>query len=332
MKKLEILIPQYKEPDEVIKPLLDSIALQQGVNLKRDVGVIIVNDGTDVLLSDELLNSYDFDITYLKNEKNMGISYTRNRAFDNSTAEYVMFCDDDDMFFSSLGLYTIFEYMNETMDSGIMGFDVLVPYFKEEVENVNGKTIYYNHKKDKTFNHGKIYRRRYLLDNNIRFNTNVPLHEDVYFNALALTIGTDIKYVENCYYVWRNNKNSTTRKWKNFILDTIETLIACYYELVKEFMKRGLIRYAIVNVANGLYRMYYEAQTQKFIDNPDRLHSMEVLMKKYWLEYKNLYERATLDEKVELLKSIKPAFLEEVLFEKFKFEDWLKHLEELEDD
>ena len=50
-KKLQILIPQYNETDEVIKPLLDSIEIQQSVDLKNDVGVIIVNDGSDVKLS-----------------------------------------------------------------------------------------------------------------------------------------------------------------------------------------------------------------------------------------------------------------------------------------
>jgi len=328
MKKLDILIPQYKEDETVISKLLDSIALQQGINFD-DIGVIIVNDGTDVILSDDFLKKYKFDIKYVKAE-HKGISETRNRALDESEAEYVMFCDDDDMFFSAVGIYTIFQYMNEIMESGIMGFDVLVPWFKEELENIYGNTIYYNRKKDKTFNHGKVYRRSYLIENNIRFSPQVPLHEDVYFNALALTIGTNIKYVDNCYYMWCNNKNSTTRKWTNFILDTIETLVTCYYELVKEFMSRGLVRYAIVNVANGLYRIYYEAQTQKFIDNPDRLYSMEKCIQKFYLDYKDLYSRATFEEKKELLKGFKVDYLDEVLFEKIKFEDWLKHIEELD--
>lgn len=47
---LDILIPQYKETDEIIKPMLDSIALQQNVDFK-DIGVIIVNDGSDVFLN-----------------------------------------------------------------------------------------------------------------------------------------------------------------------------------------------------------------------------------------------------------------------------------------
>ena len=50
--KLQILVPQYKETEDIIKPLLDSIEVQQNIDLKNEVGVIIVNDGTDVHLSE----------------------------------------------------------------------------------------------------------------------------------------------------------------------------------------------------------------------------------------------------------------------------------------
>ena len=98
--KLQILVPQYNETDEVIKPLLDSIAIQQSVDLKKDVGVIICNDGSDVLLSNKLLKSYPFKIEYYK-EPHQGVSATRNACLDHATADYVMFCDADDMFFNA---------------------------------------------------------------------------------------------------------------------------------------------------------------------------------------------------------------------------------------
>ena len=100
--KLQILIPQYKETDEIIKPLLDSIAIQQNVDLKNEVGVIIVNDGTDVHLSEDFLNSYPFKVEYYLNE-HKGVSATRNACLDHATAEYVMFCDADDMFYNAFG-------------------------------------------------------------------------------------------------------------------------------------------------------------------------------------------------------------------------------------
>ena len=50
------------ETDEIVKPLLDSIAIQQGIDL-NNVGVIIVNDGSkdDSIL--KLIASYELEPT-----------------------------------------------------------------------------------------------------------------------------------------------------------------------------------------------------------------------------------------------------------------------------
>ena len=44
--KLQILVPHYYETAEEIKPLLDSIAIQQNVPFD-EIGVIICHDGKD---------------------------------------------------------------------------------------------------------------------------------------------------------------------------------------------------------------------------------------------------------------------------------------------
>ena len=61
--KLQILVPQYNEDDAILKGLLDSIAMQRGVDF-NEIGVVIVNDGSDVLISREFLQSYPFEIEY----------------------------------------------------------------------------------------------------------------------------------------------------------------------------------------------------------------------------------------------------------------------------
>ena len=45
--KLQILVPHYKETAEEIKPLLDSIEIQQNVDF-NEVGVIICHDGEEI--------------------------------------------------------------------------------------------------------------------------------------------------------------------------------------------------------------------------------------------------------------------------------------------
>lgn len=59
--RLQILVPQYHEDGKVIKNLLDSISIQRVENFD-DFEVIIVSDGGDVILSEDFLNKYPFNI------------------------------------------------------------------------------------------------------------------------------------------------------------------------------------------------------------------------------------------------------------------------------
>ena len=96
-KWLSILVPYYNEGEEVVKPLLDSIAIQQNVNLD-EIEVVICKDGPDGPdITQEFLDRYPFDIQYHKEPKG-GVSQMRNKAFEYSSGDYVMWCDCDDMF------------------------------------------------------------------------------------------------------------------------------------------------------------------------------------------------------------------------------------------
>ena len=115
--KLQLLIPQFNETDEVMRPMLESISAQQGVDL-NEIEVIIGNDGSDTKLSEEFLGSFSYPIRYIHFDHS-GLPGTRGRLYDMATADYVMFCDADDMFLTNLALYTIFAYADK-------GFDALV--------------------------------------------------------------------------------------------------------------------------------------------------------------------------------------------------------------
>jgi glycosyltransferase involved in cell wall biosynthesis len=90
----------------------------------NEFGIIIVNDGSEISLSEDLLHSYPFRIDYYK-APHRGVSATRNTCLDYAEADYVMFCDADDMFCSACGLYLIFREIDT-------GFDTLSSKFIEE--------------------------------------------------------------------------------------------------------------------------------------------------------------------------------------------------------
>ena len=170
---LEILIPQYKETDDIIKPLLDSIKEQINIDF-NEIGVIITNDGSDVFLSEKLLSSYPFKVQYFKNE-HKGVSATRNFCLDKATADYIMFCDADDLFINSLGLQSVISEIKRQK------IDFINSTFMEEIKTTSGN-IYIPHDQDMIFVHGKIYNREFLIKENIRWDENLLIHEDSYFN------------------------------------------------------------------------------------------------------------------------------------------------------
>lgn len=320
--KLQILIPQYKETDEIIKPLLDSIEVQQNVDLKNEVGVIIVNDGTDVKLSDELLSRYTYDIQYYHSEHG-GVSATRNACFDHATADYVMFCDADDMFLNACGLYIVFREM-ET------GFDSLVSAFVEETRDFERKPMYINHDMDSTFVHGKVHRRQYLLDQNIRWNPALTIHEDSYFNCLCQKLSADVKYCPTPFYLWRWRDASVCRHDPKYILKTYNNMLDSNDALVQQFLDRGKTEDAQFYATGMIYDAYFTMNKDEWLNQENReyRYATERRFRDYWLKYKHLHDAIPAVAKTQIIMGIKNRMYGEgMVLEAQTFAEWIAVVE-----
>ena len=324
MKKLQILIPQYKETESIIKPLLDSIEIQQNINLATDVGVIIVNDGTDIHLSREFLNGYSYQIDYYLNE-HKGVSATRNACLDHATAEYVMFCDADDMFYNACGLYIVFR----EFESG--GFDSLVSAFIEESrEPISKAPIYINHDMDSTFVHGKIHRRQFLIDNNIRWNDNLTIHEDSYFNCLCQRLAKDLKYSQTPFYLWRWRDASVCRHDPKYILKTYNNMLDSNTALVEQFLQRKRNEDAQFFATNMIYDAYFTMNKDEWLnqENKEYRYATEKRFKEYWLKFKPLHDSIPQEVKVQIIMGIKNRMYGEgMVLESQTFGEWIKKVE-----
>lgn len=326
--KLQILVPQYKETDNVVKPLLDSIAIRQSVDLEHEVGVIIVNDGSDIFLTDELINSYPFKIEYYK-EEHRGVSGTRNACFEHATADYVMFCDADDMFCNVCGLYIIFNEINNG------GFDSLVSVFMEESHMPDtGQVIYLNHEMDSTFVHGKVHRRKYLLDQHIKWNTNLTIHEDSFFNIQCQNLSEDVKYCPMPFYLWKWRDESVCRHDPKYILKTYNNLIDSNDALIDEFLKRGRLDkagfYAVFMIFDGYYTMNKPEWINQ--ENQEYRDATEKRFAEYYQKRKNLWNGVTLQDKMQVSNGVRTrAIGEGMLMEAITIDDWLEKIEKLLD-
>ena len=322
--KLQILVPQYKETDEVVKPLLDSIAIQQSVNFD-DIGVIICNDGSDVKLSDEFLRSYPFKIDYYICE-HRGVSATRNACLDRAKADYVMFCDADDMFFNVCGIYLIFR----EIDMG--GFDTLISVFTEETRNPEtGEVVYVNREMDSTFVHGKVHRLKYLKNNNIRWNDSLTIHEDSYFNCLCQRLAPAPKYCQMPFYLWKWRDESVCRHDPKYILKTYNNMLDSNTALVHEFLDRRHIDDARFFATSMIFDAYYTMNKKEWIDqeNKEYRDATEKRFSVYYKEFKPLYDSTDEKIKMQIVAGIRNRmFNEGLMLESITFDDWINSIVE----
>lgn len=226
---LSVIVPQYKESIEQIRPLLDSLYGQVGID-KKDYEVVICNDGVpDYKPSQEkLIELYpDMNIRVLVNPVNGGCGPARQWGIDHSEADYITCADADDRFTSCFALRQVLDEIP---------FDFLVTAFIEE-RFIKSKMSYAPHVHDHTWMHGKFYRRQFLVDNDIQFHPDLRVQEDSYFNSIVGALST-VKYLDTTTYLWKYNEKSTTREgnseyYFSTLTDYMNSQDYCIQELIK---------------------------------------------------------------------------------------------------
>ena len=324
--RLQILVPQYKETEDIIKPLLDSIAVQQRIDFERDISVIIVNDGTDVKLKRKWLDSYPYHIDYIL-APHEGVSATRNRCFEHATADYVMWCDADDSFYTTHAIWQILQSID------VDKFDIMNSVFLEEVCYTDGRMAkLVKHENDRTFVHGKVYRRQYLIDNDIHWNPKLSIHEDLFFNTLALVSTKNIRYQDMAFYIWRSRKESVCREDPDYILKTYPNLIESNEELIKEFIKRGMADAAAQIMCFVTLDAYYTLQlpiwhTKEHVVYRDGAEKCYAAL---YSQYKKLFFDASIEYRKKTASGIRGRVVEQgMVMEIISFPDWMQHIESL---
>ena len=221
-KRLQFLVPQYKETEEVISFLLDSIECQVDIN-KNDIGVIICSDGGNYILDRKFLDKYSYDIDYVVCT-HRGVSGARNSAFLLSDADYVMYCDSDDGFCNTFALKIIFENIDISEKEG-KPFDLMSTKFYSE-RQAEGDTPWSlsicDH--NNVYIHSRVYRREFLVDNNLYFNEKIWANEDSFFNISTNFYSKNTKVLNIPIYCWRGNPQSVTHDPK-YIMKTLHQLI-----------------------------------------------------------------------------------------------------------
>lgn len=243
---LDLIIPQYYG-ETVCEKLFTSINNQIGVDF-NSIHIIIVNDcNLKGRLSTNFIKRYKnlINISLISNDRNSGPGITRQTGIDFGTGAYITCIDEDDYLYDGCVLYRFVEAINRT------GKDIYHSYMVSEGKSVEPCNIWI---------HGKVFKRTFLKENNIRFSPNVRVGEDIYFNLLcdAIARREDIEKLNFNSYVWVKNPNSITRvRSKEFLLQSYEAYFISMTDLMEQFESRSLLKNALELFVLVMYKAYY---------------------------------------------------------------------------
>lgn len=279
MKRISIIIPAYNA-SRTIERCLGSIMPQS-----KDCEVIVIDDGssdnTYELCSNVSDNYSNFSI--LKQNRG-GVSAARNLGIEKASGEYIMFVDADDVVEKD-SLPQIIKYLDNTdfnpdfvmfgMRSVTMGGDTFIIKEFEYSEIDDVKKFY----RELNYNSlaygapwGRLFRRKTILDNSVRFDMKFKRHQDVVFNTHFAPYCKRILTLPVVGYNYIHSVHGATMKFFGdeliFLNNGVrQSLIDYFVEFCgeKEAMKRINRRsaldylYSIYNVyrRKGVKRKYY---------------------------------------------------------------------------
>lgn len=242
MKKISIIIPIYNS-EKCIEKCIESI-LNQKYN---EFELLLINDGsTDDSL--KVIKKYEKNKKVrIFNNENHGVSYSRNYGIKKATGDYIMFIDNDD-YIDEDYLSTHVQLIEEN------NADIVISGYRRITEN--NKILHQEKLKNTYWSRfiivapwAKIYRKDFLVDNNIEF-LKCGIGEDVYFNLVAYSYNPKICISNYIGYNWFFNTKSvsnTNQKGLNKNTDILFLLekILDKYSTIDSYLSYYLIRYYI---------------------------------------------------------------------------------------
>lgn len=188
MDKVSIVVAVYNA-EKTLNKCIESLLNQTYKNIE----IILVNDcskDNSLDICTEYSKTND-NVKVISNERNSGVSATRNNGINNSTGEYICFVDSDDYVESNYieVLYYYYQKCNTVPICGFVYHDEYnhakpVKYSwsgNEELVSL-GEAFRLKSELYLTALWNKLFDRRLIVEKNIRFDTNISVGEDLRFS------------------------------------------------------------------------------------------------------------------------------------------------------
>lgn len=245
--KISIIIPVYNTED-YLEETLQSLLNQ---TMMEDIEVIMVDDGsTDD--SRYIIEKYALDYGNFQayHNDNAGPGIARNYGLDMAKGDYVIFYDSDD-YLAPNALETLYRLALRNSSDVVVG-NVLRFSRYNEWDDV----LYANAFRD--FTHdidsfvlddepslvwdalvtNKLYRRDFLINNNIRFIDEKIFFEDILFALEAHILADTISYSHDIFHHWRlrGDQSSVSQQDKSLVnFENRLKILKLAYDLLKKY-------------------------------------------------------------------------------------------------
>lgn len=235
---IDVIIPAYN-CTKTLDRTLSSLVAQTSKNFK----VHIIDDESQEDIK-TIVNRYIdlLDITYHRNEKNVGCGMSRQVGIDVSNSEYFMFLDSDDVFMpNTIEIFNRFVQDHPEIE-------LAMSYFYSR--NLDGSL----HLLDKgyTWCHGKLYKRSFFEKYEIRYNPKFTMWcDDGYLNTKCFEL-TQAMMVPIPTYIWIDeNPEAITKVWatnpeRNKLF--LESMIDAYTFILKHKDKVHSLKHTLKKI------------------------------------------------------------------------------------
>ena len=295
--ELSIIVPIYNVED-YLEECLESLYNIKNIELE----IILVNDGSkdnSFKIMEKFKDMYP-EKTVLINKENGGLSSARNAGMKAAVGEYISFIDSND--FIDVDEFERFfkEGQKDKLDVIVGNMRYYTPektgdplFRSDMIKNsgiLKGVDFFWElFQKPKCFREevvDDIYRREFLLKNDIWFNENI-VHEDSEFTPLVYLKAEKVRYIDRAFYFYRQRTGSIMNKVSEKSIVSLESICERFFD---EYKKLGSVKGK--EVLSALILSFYSVVVYKRYNGAGdwkRVHK----------RYKELYSALKNSKKVE---------------------------------
>lgn len=259
---ISVLIPIYNAE----KHLAECIESVRNQTLS-DIEIILIDDGS-VDKSRKIAEKYVATDSRIKlyYKKNEGVSTARNLGIERARGRYIQFVDSDDRIRPNMCEILLSSMMKQRNDLVICGYQYNMPNDRILTKLIAGTPgLYTKREFNAAFNTffesmalqspaNKLYKRAKIIENNLRFNLNFTLGEDLLFNLEYLSTCDTIQVISDCLYIYQHfEAESLSNRYRGDYFEIQQKLF--YY--IRKYLKE--------NDAYDINKIKFEAYCLKII-------------------------------------------------------------------